>query len=159
MKKETYQHIVEVKYPSSVVHVLSTWMAFGGNTRDLGSFGKETDEMTTLHQTSEVLKDGVRNIVMASERNRLKEALEESAEQRRSGIGTEKMRKNGYIQQIRIMKGLRRNWHNGLCPTKTVRASYGQLNQGTSLSNVRRARYVELLLLLWFWKTLSNNIT
>ncbi|GJS24583.1 DNA helicase [Tanacetum coccineum] len=30
-----------------------TWMAFGGNTRDLGSFGKETDKTTTLHQILE----------------------------------------------------------------------------------------------------------
>ncbi|GKD74723.1 hypothetical protein Tco_1333005 [Tanacetum coccineum] len=28
----------------------STWMAFGGNTRDLGSFGEETEKITTLHQ-------------------------------------------------------------------------------------------------------------
>ncbi|GJR38715.1 hypothetical protein Tco_1214399 [Tanacetum coccineum] len=28
----------------------STWMAFGGNTRDLGSFGEEMDKITTLHQ-------------------------------------------------------------------------------------------------------------
>ncbi|GKC79291.1 integrase, catalytic region, zinc finger, CCHC-type containing protein [Tanacetum coccineum] len=30
--------------------VFSTWMAFGGNTRDLGSFGEETNEITDLHQ-------------------------------------------------------------------------------------------------------------
>ncbi|GJT98872.1 hypothetical protein Tco_1094390, partial [Tanacetum coccineum] len=30
--------------------VFSTWMAFGGNTRDLGSFREETDKTTTLHQ-------------------------------------------------------------------------------------------------------------
>ncbi|GJU18246.1 retrovirus-related pol polyprotein from transposon TNT 1-94 [Tanacetum coccineum] len=30
--------------------VFSTWMAFGGNTRNLGSFGEETDEITNLHQ-------------------------------------------------------------------------------------------------------------
>nr|GEZ00010.1 hypothetical protein [Tanacetum cinerariifolium] len=29
----------------------NSWMAFGRNTRDLGSFGEETDEITTLHQT------------------------------------------------------------------------------------------------------------
>nr|GEV11566.1 hypothetical protein [Tanacetum cinerariifolium] len=29
----------------------STWMEFEGNTRDLGSFGEETDEITTLHQS------------------------------------------------------------------------------------------------------------
>ncbi|GJU69995.1 hypothetical protein Tco_1256254 [Tanacetum coccineum] len=32
--------------------VFSTWMAFGGNTRDLGSFGEETDKITDLHQDS-----------------------------------------------------------------------------------------------------------
>nr|GEU99073.1 ataxia telangiectasia mutated family protein [Tanacetum cinerariifolium] len=31
---------------------ISTWMTFGGNTRDLGSFGEETDEITDLHQDS-----------------------------------------------------------------------------------------------------------
>ncbi|GJT83735.1 hypothetical protein Tco_1058077 [Tanacetum coccineum] len=30
--------------------VFSTWMAFGGNTCDLGSFGEETDEIIDLHQ-------------------------------------------------------------------------------------------------------------
>ncbi|GJS92476.1 integrase, catalytic region, zinc finger, CCHC-type containing protein [Tanacetum coccineum] len=64
----------------------STWMAFGGNTRDLGSFGEETDKITDLHQNlKEVLliergddiagikrhrrdpsSDGVRDLVMAS---------------------------------------------------------------------------------------------
>nr|GEW34707.1 ribonuclease H-like domain-containing protein [Tanacetum cinerariifolium] len=33
--------------------MMSTWMAFGGNTRDLGSFGEETDEITDLHQILE----------------------------------------------------------------------------------------------------------
>ncbi|GJT73431.1 hypothetical protein Tco_1032717 [Tanacetum coccineum] len=32
--------------------VFSTWMAFGGNTRDLGSFEEETDKITDLHQDS-----------------------------------------------------------------------------------------------------------
>ncbi|GJY82600.1 hypothetical protein Tco_0495976 [Tanacetum coccineum] len=31
----------------------STWMAFGGNIRDLGSFGEETNEITDLHQILE----------------------------------------------------------------------------------------------------------
>ncbi|GJS34434.1 hypothetical protein Tco_0532816 [Tanacetum coccineum] len=35
--------------------VFSTWMAFGGNTRDLGSFGEEMDKTTTLHQQLEKL--------------------------------------------------------------------------------------------------------
>ncbi|GKC42709.1 hypothetical protein Tco_1060431 [Tanacetum coccineum] len=30
--------------------VFSTWMAFGGNTRDLVLFGEETDKITDLHQ-------------------------------------------------------------------------------------------------------------
>ncbi|GJR09403.1 hypothetical protein Tco_0792055 [Tanacetum coccineum] len=33
--------------------VYSIWMAFGENTRDLGSFGEETDEITDLHQILE----------------------------------------------------------------------------------------------------------
>ncbi|GKD60617.1 hypothetical protein Tco_1298126 [Tanacetum coccineum] len=32
---------------------LCTWMAFGGNTRDLGSFGEETNKITDLHQNLE----------------------------------------------------------------------------------------------------------
>ncbi|GKB04521.1 hypothetical protein Tco_0832664 [Tanacetum coccineum] len=47
--------------------VFSTWMAFGGNTHDLGSFREETDEITDLHQIlEEVLlterRDGVAGI-------------------------------------------------------------------------------------------------
>ncbi|GKE51280.1 retrovirus-related pol polyprotein from transposon TNT 1-94 [Tanacetum coccineum] len=30
--------------------LMSIWKAFGGNTRDLGSFGEETDKTTDLHQ-------------------------------------------------------------------------------------------------------------
>ncbi|GJV18682.1 hypothetical protein Tco_1367702 [Tanacetum coccineum] len=33
--------------------VFSTWMAFGGNTRNLGSFREETDEIMDLHQIHE----------------------------------------------------------------------------------------------------------
>ncbi|GJR28765.1 hypothetical protein Tco_1104997 [Tanacetum coccineum] len=78
--------------------VFSTWMAFGGNTRDLGSFGEETDKITDLHQIlEEVLltkrgdgvagikrrrrdpsSDGVRDLVTASGRSRLNEDLESS---------------------------------------------------------------------------------
>ncbi|GJZ33329.1 hypothetical protein Tco_0578765 [Tanacetum coccineum] len=32
------------------MEVFSIWKAFGGNTRDLGSFGEETDKTTDLHQ-------------------------------------------------------------------------------------------------------------
>ncbi|GJX57861.1 hypothetical protein Tco_0287758 [Tanacetum coccineum] len=78
--------------------VFSTWMAFGGNTRDLGSFGEETDEITDLHQILEEIlltrrgdgvarikrrrrdpsSDGVRDLVTASGRGRLNEDLESS---------------------------------------------------------------------------------
>ncbi|GJT62590.1 hypothetical protein Tco_1006123, partial [Tanacetum coccineum] len=73
-------------------------MAFGGNTRNLSSFGEETDEITDLHQIhKEILfsergdgvtgikrcrrdpsSDGVRDLVTASGRGRLIEDLESS---------------------------------------------------------------------------------
>ncbi|GKC71258.1 hypothetical protein Tco_1117141 [Tanacetum coccineum] len=73
-------------------------MTFGGNTRDLGSFGEETDEITDLHQIlEEVLltgredgvagikrrrrdpsSDGVIDLATASGRGRLNEDLESS---------------------------------------------------------------------------------
>ncbi|GKD85477.1 hypothetical protein Tco_1356631 [Tanacetum coccineum] len=46
-------HLLEDKKILSVGvfdEVFSIWMAFGGNTHDLGSFGEETDEITDLHQ-------------------------------------------------------------------------------------------------------------
>ncbi|GJS68316.1 hypothetical protein Tco_0682881 [Tanacetum coccineum] len=75
-----------------------TWMAFGGNTRDLGSFREETDEITDLHQIHEEIlflerrdgiagikrcrrdpsSDDVRDLVTASGRGRLNEDLESS---------------------------------------------------------------------------------
>ncbi|GJR29858.1 hypothetical protein Tco_1106090 [Tanacetum coccineum] len=78
--------------------VFSTWMAFGRNTHDLGSFGEEMNKIMDLHQIhKEVLfiergdgvagikrrhrdlsSDGVRDLVTASERGRLKEDLESS---------------------------------------------------------------------------------
>ncbi|GKC37966.1 hypothetical protein Tco_1050350, partial [Tanacetum coccineum] len=41
-----------------------TWMTFGGDTRDLSSFGEETDEITDLHQ------DSPRSIVLRAWRRR-----------------------------------------------------------------------------------------
>ncbi|GJT15160.1 hypothetical protein Tco_0873866 [Tanacetum coccineum] len=78
--------------------VFSTWMAFGGNTHDLGSFGEETNKITDLHQIHEEVlftehgdgvtgimrrrrdlsSDGVRDLATASGRGRLKEDLESS---------------------------------------------------------------------------------
>ncbi|GJR91402.1 hypothetical protein Tco_0215413 [Tanacetum coccineum] len=46
-------HFLEDKQILSVRvfdEVFSTGMAFGGNTRDLGSFGEERDKTMTLHQ-------------------------------------------------------------------------------------------------------------
>ncbi|GKB56186.1 hypothetical protein Tco_0912372 [Tanacetum coccineum] len=45
-------HLLEDKQIPSV-GVFSTWMVFGGNTHDLGSFGEETDKITDLHQIYE----------------------------------------------------------------------------------------------------------
>ncbi|GJX16707.1 hypothetical protein Tco_0217539 [Tanacetum coccineum] len=55
--------------------VFSTWMAFKGNTCDVGSFREETDEIIDLHQIHEEIlfskrdpsSDGVRDLVTASE--------------------------------------------------------------------------------------------
>ncbi|GKD90632.1 hypothetical protein Tco_1366139 [Tanacetum coccineum] len=78
--------------------VFSTWMAFGGNTRDLGSFGEETDEIPDLHQIhDEILfsergdsvagikrcrrdpsSDGVRDLMTLSGQDELNEDLESS---------------------------------------------------------------------------------
>ncbi|GJV45915.1 hypothetical protein Tco_1430451 [Tanacetum coccineum] len=78
--------------------VFSTWMTFGGNTRDLGSFGEETNEIMDLHQVFEevlltkcgddvasikrrrhdLFSDDVWNLETASGRGRLKEDLESS---------------------------------------------------------------------------------
>ncbi|GJX63800.1 hypothetical protein Tco_0296700 [Tanacetum coccineum] len=78
--------------------VFSTWMAFGENSRNLGSFGEETDEITDLHQILEevfltergdgvasikrgrrdLFSDGVWNLETASGSGRLKEDLESS---------------------------------------------------------------------------------
>nr|GEY15290.1 protein kinase-like domain, concanavalin A-like lectin/glucanase domain protein [Tanacetum cinerariifolium] len=48
-------------------NVFSIWMAFGGNTRDLGSFREETEKITDPHQIHEEVflterKDGVTDI-------------------------------------------------------------------------------------------------
>ncbi|GKA25426.1 hypothetical protein Tco_0711535 [Tanacetum coccineum] len=54
--KSRKAHLLEDKQIPSVGvfdEVFSTWMTFGGNTRDLGSFGEETDKITDLHQIHE----------------------------------------------------------------------------------------------------------
>ncbi|GJX19697.1 hypothetical protein Tco_0222374, partial [Tanacetum coccineum] len=46
-------HLLEDKQIPSVGlfdEVFSTWMTFGGNTCDLGSFEEETNEITNLYQ-------------------------------------------------------------------------------------------------------------
>ncbi|GJX93498.1 hypothetical protein Tco_0348084 [Tanacetum coccineum] len=92
-------HLLEdKKIPSVGVfdEVFSTWMAFGGNARDLGSFGEETDMITDLHQIHEEVlftesgdgvagikrrrrdlsSNGVRDLATTSGHGRLKEDLE-----------------------------------------------------------------------------------
>ncbi|GJZ93465.1 hypothetical protein Tco_0665530 [Tanacetum coccineum] len=92
-------HLLEDKQiPSVGVFEEVTWMAFRGNTRDLGSFGEDRDEITDLYQIlKEVLltergdgiagikqrrrdpsSDGVEDLVTASGRSRLNEDLESS---------------------------------------------------------------------------------
>ncbi|GJU67956.1 hypothetical protein Tco_1254215 [Tanacetum coccineum] len=91
-------HLLEDKQIPSVGvfdEVFRTWMAFEGNTRDLGSFGEETDEITDLHQIHEEIlflergdgvagikrrrrdpsSDGVRYLVTASGCGRLNKDL------------------------------------------------------------------------------------
>ncbi|GKE00343.1 zinc finger, CCHC-type containing protein [Tanacetum coccineum] len=91
-------HVLEDKQIPSVgvFYEVFLALAFGGNTRDLGSFGEETDEITDLHQILEELlftergdgvtsikrrrrdlfSDGVWKLGTASGRGRLKEDLE-----------------------------------------------------------------------------------
>ncbi|GJX13457.1 hypothetical protein Tco_0205215 [Tanacetum coccineum] len=91
-------HLLEDKQILSVgVFDEVTWMAFGGNTRDLGLFGEETDKITKLHQIHEEVlftergdgvtgkrrrrdlsSDDIRDLEMASRRGRLKEDLASS---------------------------------------------------------------------------------
>ncbi|GKA04950.1 hypothetical protein Tco_0684070 [Tanacetum coccineum] len=92
-------HLLEDKQiPSVGVFDESTWMAFGGNTRDVGSFREETDKITDLHQILEEIlltgrgdgvssikrscrdpsSDGIIDLVTASGRGRLNEDLESS---------------------------------------------------------------------------------
>ncbi|GKA75529.1 hypothetical protein Tco_0781907 [Tanacetum coccineum] len=94
-------HLLEDKQIPSVGvfdEVFSTWMAFGENTHDLGSFGEETDKITDLHQFHEEIlfsergdgvtginrcrrdpsSDGFKDLVMASGHGRLNEDLESS---------------------------------------------------------------------------------
>ncbi|GKC61828.1 hypothetical protein Tco_1089426 [Tanacetum coccineum] len=43
-------HLLEDKHIPGVGVFDEVYSAFGGNTRDLGSFGEETDKTTDLHQ-------------------------------------------------------------------------------------------------------------
>ncbi|GKC82188.1 hypothetical protein Tco_1137905 [Tanacetum coccineum] len=91
-KQKLKSHLIGIK------RVFGTWMAFRGNTRDLGSFGEETDKITDLHQIHEEVlftergdgvagikrcrrnlsSDGVRDLVTVLGHGRLKEDLESS---------------------------------------------------------------------------------
>ncbi|GJZ48922.1 hypothetical protein Tco_0603112 [Tanacetum coccineum] len=93
-------HLLEDKQIPSVgvFDEVSFYTLFRGNTRDLGSIGEETDKITNPHQIHEEVlftergdgvigikrrrrdlsSDGVRDLVTASGRGRLKEDLESS---------------------------------------------------------------------------------
>ncbi|GKF17686.1 hypothetical protein Tco_0062604 [Tanacetum coccineum] len=61
-------HLLEDKqFPSAGVfdEVFSIWKAFGGNTRDLSSFGEETDKTTDPHQN--LLKLSTQKLETASQ--------------------------------------------------------------------------------------------
>ncbi|GJW22430.1 hypothetical protein Tco_0033052 [Tanacetum coccineum] len=83
-------------FPDGVVPPDLIWMAFGGNIRDLGSIGEETDKTTTLHQSllknsvqcletasqflampSYLTSDGVRTLTTVAEHSPSKETLED----------------------------------------------------------------------------------
>ncbi|GJZ78772.1 hypothetical protein Tco_0643609 [Tanacetum coccineum] len=49
-------HLLENKYLIVPFQVFSIWKASGGNTRDLGSFGEETDKTMNQHQDSSRFK-------------------------------------------------------------------------------------------------------
>ncbi|GKA14201.1 hypothetical protein Tco_0693847 [Tanacetum coccineum] len=49
-------HLIEDKQIPSVRVLDEVYLAFGGNTRDLGSFGEETDKITNQHQDSSRFK-------------------------------------------------------------------------------------------------------
>ncbi|GKE75898.1 hypothetical protein Tco_1537939, partial [Tanacetum coccineum] len=100
--------------------VFSTWMAFGGNTRDLGSFGEETDEITDLHQDSprimfsergdgvtstkrrrrDLFGDGVRDLATTSQCRRLKVNLEPSTWRRHQKHQATPSRRYAFIYKI-----------------------------------------------------------
>ncbi|GJV33475.1 hypothetical protein Tco_1393875 [Tanacetum coccineum] len=61
-------HLLEDKQIPSVGvfdEVFNIWKAFGGNTRDLGSFREETDKTTNLHQ--HLFKISTQKLEMASQ--------------------------------------------------------------------------------------------
>ncbi|GJX20119.1 hypothetical protein Tco_0222796 [Tanacetum coccineum] len=98
---------VEIKMMGTRMDTESISIAFGRNTHDLGSIGKETDKTTNLHQSllkksghcletvsqilaiaSEYARDGVRIPTTALERSRPKETLEDSASQNKEDYST-----------------------------------------------------------------------
>nr|GEW21370.1 hypothetical protein CTI12_AA182560 [Tanacetum cinerariifolium] len=96
--KESKNHLLDQVTGNRNQRTLSTWMEFRGNTRDLGSFEEETEEITNLHQIHEEIlfsergdditgikrrrrdpsSDDVRDLVTAPRCCRLNEDLESS---------------------------------------------------------------------------------
>nr|GEX72285.1 hypothetical protein [Tanacetum cinerariifolium] len=100
--------------------VFSTWVAFGGNTRDLDSFREETDKITDLHQIHEEVlftergdgvagikrcrrnlsSDSIKDLAMASRHGQLKEDLESSTWRRHQDFNTTLLQRYLYIYKI-----------------------------------------------------------
>nr|GEY61404.1 protein kinase-like domain, concanavalin A-like lectin/glucanase domain protein [Tanacetum cinerariifolium] len=87
--------------------VISTWMSFEENTRDLGSFGEETDEITDLHQDSpisivlRVWRWHRRHKATESQRSRLNVNLEPSTWRRRQKHQATPSRDENLIHTLR----------------------------------------------------------
>ncbi|GJT94918.1 hypothetical protein Tco_1090436 [Tanacetum coccineum] len=110
--EECKAHLLEDKQIPSVGvfdEVFSIWKAFGGNTRDLGSFGEETNKTTDLHQNPlkimltepgdgvtsikrrrhDLRGDGVSTLVTPSEHGRPKGTLEDSVRCEKDAMAVE----------------------------------------------------------------------
>ncbi|GJU79299.1 hypothetical protein Tco_1276369 [Tanacetum coccineum] len=114
-------------------------MPFGENTRDLGSFGEETDKITTLHQKSgrivytergdgvaiikqrrqDIHRDGVRDPAIASGRGRLKEDLESSTWRRRHNFKATPSRRVNSSPEASGSKPRNNTKNNRILPAKS----------------------------------------
>ncbi|GKD29274.1 hypothetical protein Tco_1240052 [Tanacetum coccineum] len=153
-KMETVFHIskfpprYQVNYASCTLMdgaLTCTWMEFGGNTRDLGSFGEEMNKITDLHQIQEevlfieggdgvagikrrncdLFSDGVRDLATASGCGRLKEDLESSTRTINQSAGN-KLRDRNAKESWALLEDLalydNKSWNEPRDLTKPVKA-------------------------------------